>query len=80
MIFRFMRDQASFDGTAAVVIELGDNFVDWPTIYPVPASAAADNPGVTVVKDKPAGFDTVTLTLPMSGNTRRFLRIRLNPW
>ena len=79
IIFSFERDQESIDGNATVAIEISDNLSEWPATYLVPAGAVANNPGVTVIKNTPAGFDTVTLTLPMSAETRRFVRIKMNP-
>ena len=46
--------------------------------YPVPDGAAATRPGVTVVKDTPSGFDTVTLALPLS-DLKKFARLKVTP-
>ena len=79
MIFSFVRDQASIDGVTTAEIQVGDNLTGWPTSYPVPGTAVAESPGITVEKNVPAGFDTVTLTLPLSGSTRRFARLTTTP-
>jgi autotransporter-associated beta strand protein len=80
LIFNFIRDQASIDETTDVTIELGENLSDWPQSYPVPATAASNNPGLAVVKDAPvAGKDTVTLTLPLVPGGISFARLKVTP-
>ena len=79
LVFSFIRDQASIDGTTTIGIEVGNNLADWTTSYPVPGTAVANNPGVTVQKNVPApGNDTVTLTLPLS-NLKKFARLKVVP-
>lgn len=78
MRLTFVRDQASIDGVTALTIEAGENLVDWPVVYQVPDGSAAADPGVTVVKGVPAGCDTVTLSLPLSGRMR-FARLKVTP-
>ena len=79
LIFNFIRDQTSIDGITTVEIQTGENLANWPASYPVPGTAAANNPGVTVLKNTPAaGQDTVTLTLPLSDLTK-FARLRVMP-
>ncbi|BCX47342.1 autotransporter-associated betastr and repeat-containing protein [Haloferula helveola] len=79
-LFSFVRDQASIDGTTAVVIEVGTTLASWPDVYAVPGGATANNPGVTVVKDSPsAGFDTITLTLPRAPDPAKFGRLKVTP-
>jgi len=77
MVFHFIRDQASIDGVTAVTIDVATDLDDWTTSYPVPDTPVANNPGVTVIKDSPAGFDTVTLTLPLSPEGRKFARLKV---
>ncbi|MCP5532120.1 MAG: autotransporter-associated beta strand repeat-containing protein [Akkermansiaceae bacterium] len=79
MLFTFERDQASIDGSTTVEIEVSLDLTDWSTSYAVPDDAAANDPGVTVVKDTPVGFDTVTLSLPMSPDTKKFARLKVVP-
>ena len=77
MIFSFVRDQASIDGTTSLTIEVGGNLVTWPILHPVPATAIANNPGLSVAKNIPApGKDTVTLILPLSASPK-FARLRV---
>lgn len=78
LVFTFVRDQLSIDGTATVEIQVSPDLTDWSASYPVPGSAATDNPGVTVVKDTPAGFDTVTLKIPLAPNGK-FARLKVTP-
>jgi hypothetical protein len=76
VLFTFVRDQASIDGTTTVAIEVGTTLAAWPDSYSVPGTAVANNPGVTVVKDSPgAGKDTVTLTLPRAPDAKKFARL-----
>lgn len=78
IVFAFVRDQASIDGSTTLVIEVGTTPGLWADIHPVPDGLAAANPGVTVTKDHPAaGRDTVTLSLPMNEATRRFARLKV---
>ena len=79
-IFTFIRDQASIDGIATLSIETGSDLSSWPSSYPVPVGAVANNPGVTVLKNTPAaGKDTVILSEPMTPSGRRFARLKVVP-
>jgi autotransporter-associated beta strand protein len=78
MLFTFERDQKSIGGTTVLRIDTSPDLLDWTTGYAVPAGAAAANPGVTVVKGVPAGFDTVTLSLPLS-DPKKFARLKVTP-
>jgi autotransporter-associated beta strand protein len=76
MTFTFVRDQASIDGTTSLVIEASADLMDWSAGYPVPDGATANVPGVTVAKNSPPGFDTVTLSLPKT-ELRKFARLKV---
>ena len=76
LVFTFLRDQKSIDGATSVAIEVGSDLVNWPNSYAVPDSAAANNPGVSVVKNSSPGFDTVTLTLPQAVGAK-FARLKV---
>ena len=79
LFFTFVRDQKSIDGVTTVEIQLCENLTDWTAGYPVPGTAVEANPGVTVQKDVPVeGKDTVTLSLPVSGQTK-FARLKVVP-
>jgi hypothetical protein len=78
-VFSFERSQASIDGTTTLVIEVGTDLVEWPHQYPVPDAAVVGNPGVTVVKNSPAGFDSVTLTLSQAPDSAKFVRLKVTP-
>jgi fibronectin-binding autotransporter adhesin len=77
MTFSFVRDQASIEATTAVSIEVGTDLASWPASYSVPDGAAENVPGVTVVKNSPSGFDTVTLTVPQSPDAKKFARLKV---
>jgi hypothetical protein len=77
MVFTFVRDQASIDGSTTVTIEVGENLVDWPDQHPVPGTAVSNNPGLSVEKNVPAtGQDTVTLVVPLSSSPK-FARLQV---
>jgi hypothetical protein len=79
MTFTFERDQSSIDPKTSLSIEVSNDLVTWdtaPSPYTVPDVAVANNPGVTVVKNTPPDFDTVTLRLPQS-ETKKFARLRV---
>jgi autotransporter-associated beta strand protein len=78
MLFTFKRDQKSIGGTTILRIDTSPDLLDWTTGYAVPDGAATANPGVTVVKGTPAGFDAVTLTLPLSA-PEKFARLKITP-
>jgi len=78
MLFTFKRDQKSIHASTHIEIQVGPDLIEWPATYDVPDVAAANNPGVTVVKGVPSGFDTVTLSLPLSG-MRKFARLKVTP-
>jgi autotransporter-associated beta strand protein len=81
MIFSFVRDQASIDGTTTVQIETSTDLATWdspPSPYAVPDDTATNNPGVSVAKDSPsAGKDTVTLRIPRAPDANKFARIKV---
>jgi autotransporter-associated beta strand protein len=77
--FTFVRDHKSIDGVTTVEIQLCEDLTDWTAGYPVPGTAVEAIPGVTVQKDVPVeGKDTVTLSLPVSGQTK-FARLKVVP-
>ena len=78
LLFTFERDQASIDGSTTVVIETSLDLTNWTGSYPVPDAAATNNPGVSVVKGSPTGFDSVTLRLPRAPDARQFARLKVS--
>ena len=79
MVFTFYRAQASIDGTTTVNIQVGTTLASWPATYNVPATAVANNPGVTVLKDNPsAGTDKVTLTVIQAPDAKKFARLNVS--
>ena len=81
LTFAFQRAQSSIDPKTSTVIEVSTDLATWntaPSPYAVPDGAAANNPGVTVVKDSPsAGTDTITLTVPQSPDAKKFARLKV---
>jgi hypothetical protein len=83
MQFRFQRSQASIDGETTVVIEVSDDLQTWnlsPSPYTVPDSfTGLISSGVMVEKNVPvSGIDTVTLTLPVTGKAKQYLRLKVS--
>jgi autotransporter-associated beta strand protein len=78
MLFTFKLDHKSIHASTHIEIQVGTDLIGWPATYAVPDVAAANNPGVTVVKGVPSGFDTVTLSLPLSG-MKKFARLKVTP-
>ena len=76
LLFTFNRSQASIDGSTVVTIEVGTTLLAWPDSYSVPGPAQANVPGVTIVKDTSVGFDTVTLSVPMGTDPKKFARLK----
>ncbi|MEY3898044.1 MAG: hypothetical protein RLZZ214_3565 [Verrucomicrobiota bacterium] len=80
LVFTFIRDQISIIGSTVITIELGESLTEWPQSFPIPDTAATNNPGLTVVKDSPSlGKDTVTLTLPFNSSGKGFARLKVTP-
>ncbi len=78
MLFTFNRDQKSIDASTTLTIQVSPDLADWSSAYPVPDGVVTNNPGITVVKGVPAGFDTVTLSLPLS-DPKKFARLKVMP-
>ncbi len=77
LVFTFKRVQASIDGSTTLAIELGSGLGAWPNSYPVSDTAVAANPGVTVLKGSPPGYDTITLRLPQGEDPQKFARLKV---
>jgi autotransporter-associated beta strand protein len=78
MIFTFVRSQASINAKTDVDILVGTDLVAWPTVYTVGTDTAGSTSGVTITKGLPvAGKDTVSLTVTMSSDPKKFARLRV---
>ncbi len=80
LTFTFKRDVDSIDPAIVLFIETSIDLGTWktsPSPYAVPDGAVANNPGVTVIEDMPAGFDSVTLSLPQGLNAKNFARLKV---
>ena len=81
MLFTFVRDQKSLDGSTVVSIEVSTNLAGWadaPSPYAVPDGETTANPGVSVVKNAPtSGLDTVTLRIPRAPDAAKFARLKV---
>jgi autotransporter-associated beta strand protein len=77
LVFTFIRDQSSTDSTTTD-IEVGTTLAAWPDTYNVGTTTANSTPGVTVAEDSPAGFDTITLTVPKGADPKKFAHLKVN--
>ncbi len=77
ILFSFKRDPTSIQPGTSVIIEAGTTLHAWPGSYTVGADTAGSSAGVTVQKGVPAGFDSVTLSIPRSPDLQRFLRLKV---
>lgn len=78
LTFTFQRDQASIHPDTTVTIEVGTDLgVGFPDVYTVGEDTAGSTTGVTVDKDTSPGFDTVTLTVTMAPDTKKFARLNV---
>jgi len=77
LLFSFQRNQASINATTTVAIQVGTTLLTWPDNYNVGADTATSSAGVTVLKGVPSGFDTVTLSVPQSPGSRKFVRLNI---
>jgi alpha-galactosidase len=75
ILYTFKRDQTSINASTALAIKVGSSLATWPLSYDVGADTATSSSGVNVIKGVPAGFDTVTLSLPYNTNTRYFIHL-----
>jgi fibronectin-binding autotransporter adhesin len=79
LIFTFTRSKESITPDVAVAVQVNPDLGTWPTsganFFAVPDAPVANNPGVTVVDNAPADTQTVTLTVPMGADTKKFARL-----
>jgi hypothetical protein len=76
LVFTFERSDASETPDIILRVEVSNNLSDWTTIpsYLVGATTAASDAGVVVVENGAAN-DTITVTLPMGADTKKFARL-----
>jgi hypothetical protein len=79
MTFTFERHQNSIDGSTVVEIEVGDAPGELSEVYTVPDTAVSDPTGLSVIKNSKRGFDTIVLTVPSTGNPKKFARLKVSP-
>ena len=75
MIVTFERKRSSIDGITGLEIEVGTTLTGWPTSYTVGATTGTSDAGVVVTENSPAGFDTITLTVPKGTDPKKFARL-----
>ena len=76
MTFTFQRAQQSIHLSTALSIETGTDVANWTDVYPVPDGTTV-GPPVTVLKNTSPGYDTVTLSVPMTPGSRKFGRLKV---
>jgi hypothetical protein len=62
-----------------VEIEVGDAPGELSEVYTVPDTAVSDPTGLSVIKNSKRGFDTIMLTVPSTGNPKKFARLKVSP-
>ncbi len=77
ILFSFKRIQTSINASTALSIKVGTTLQTWPGSYTVGADTATSTTGVTVQKGVPAGFDTITLSVPRAPDLQKFLRLQV---
>ncbi len=77
MVITFKRNQASIDGATTLAIEVGTSLSAWPVSYSIPTTTVSNNPGVTVIKNSPVGFDTIILTIEKAADHTKFARLKV---
>ena len=75
LVFNFTRDHASMTPDLAVAVEVGSTLGTWPDVYQVGADTASSTPGIAVTNH--GTYDTVTLTVALGSDTRKFARLRV---
>lgn len=78
ILFSFKRIQSSINANTVVTIQAGSTLQVWPGSYNVGATSEASSAGVTVVKGVPAGYDTVTLSIPRAPDDKKFFRLNVS--
>ncbi len=79
LIFTFIRSKDSITPEIAVAVQVDTDLEDWPTsganYYAVPSAPVVNTPGLSVVDNAPANDQTITLTVPMGTDTKKFARL-----
>ncbi len=79
LIFTFTRSKESITPDVAVAVQVNADLETWPTsganFFAVPDAPVTNNPGVTVVDNAPDNTQTITLTVPMGADTKKFARL-----
>jgi autotransporter-associated beta strand protein len=75
--FTFMRSRASINSKTNLAIQVGTNLTTWPSSYNVGINTTDSSAGVTVLQGVPAGFDTITLSIPQAPDLQKFLRLQV---
>jgi autotransporter-associated beta strand protein len=76
LVVTFDRDDRSETPDIAVTVESGTDLATWPLVYTVGADTATSTAGVTIAENGSAA-DSVTVTIPMGSDTRRFARVKV---
>lgn len=62
--------------TTVNAIHVSTDLADRDITCPVPDVAVSNNPGAGVIKSVPAGFDNITLSIPLS-DLKKFTRLNV---
>ncbi|MFM2221248.1 MAG: hypothetical protein RLZZ553_996 [Verrucomicrobiota bacterium] len=79
LIFTFTRSKDSINAETTVAVQVDNDLDAWPTsganYFAVPSEPVVNTPGITVADNAPANTQTVTLTVPMGSDTKKFARL-----
>ena len=76
MTFTFVRARDSVHANVSVAIEVGTELGVWPSVFTVGGNTAGSTAGVSVL-DNGNGTDTITLTVPLTPDTKKFARLKV---
>jgi arylsulfatase A-like enzyme len=76
LVFTFTRRDGAGSPDLTVMVQSGPDLASWPETYAIGPDNASSSPGVSI-QENGTGDDTITVTIPLDGGTRRFVRLAL---
>jgi autotransporter-associated beta strand protein len=77
LIFSFQRDDRAKAADVTITVEAGPDLATWPSIHSIGADTASSSGTVQISNDSDANPDTVTVTIPTSGASEFFARLKV---
>jgi hypothetical protein len=75
IVFTFNRAASSETTDLTLRVEASTDLVNWNETYSIGATSASSSPGVAI-SENGASADTITVTIPRSGTSAKFVRVR----